>query len=98
MGHVIFWSKRAQYNLDSALTYISENSSEINAKKVYAKILKRSNALQKNPDWIGIPVKEYPGCGYKSITAAGYRIIFRLETERVCIVAVVHRRMLISDL
>ena len=98
MGHVIFWSKRAQYNLDSALSYISDNSSEINAKKVYSKILKRTNALEMNPDWIGIPVKEYPGCGYKFITASGYRIIFRTESERVCIVAVVHRRMLISDL
>ena len=48
---MIFWSKRAQYNLDSALTYISDKSSEINAKKVFAKILKRTNVLEMNPDW-----------------------------------------------
>ena len=56
MGHVIYWSNRASGNLNFALDYISENSSQINAKKVYAKFLKRCSSLEKNPNWIGIPV------------------------------------------
>ncbi len=94
----VIWTQRASDNLDYFKEEIRKRSGlDDVADKFYDKVIARSGKLEIKPDWIGIPVKEYPGVGYKSLYVMDYRIIFRVAVDAVYIVAFLHKRMLIED-
>jgi mRNA-degrading endonuclease RelE of RelBE toxin-antitoxin system len=93
----VIWTERAAGNLDYFKEQIRRKSGLGDvAEKFYAKVIARTERLEYKPEWIGIPVKEYPGSGYKSLYVMDYRIIFRVDVEVVYVVAFLHKRMLID--
>ena len=94
----VIWTQRASDNLDYFKEEIRKRSGlDDVADKFYDKVIARAGKLEVKPDWIGIPVKEYPGVGYKSLYVMDYRIIFRVGVDAVYIVAFLHKRMLIEN-
>jgi plasmid stabilization system protein ParE len=93
----VIWTQRASDNLEYFTRQVHERSGlEDVAEKFYAKVILRASKLELKPDWIGIPVKEYPGAGYKSLFVMDYRIIFRVADDAVYIVSFLHKGMLIE--
>ncbi len=94
----IVWTQRASDNLDYFKDQIRVSSgSEEVANKFYDKVMARADKLVKNPEWIGVPVKEYPDAGYKSLFTMDYRIIFKVSGNLVYIVSFLHKRMLVEN-
>jgi mRNA-degrading endonuclease RelE of RelBE toxin-antitoxin system len=94
----VIWTQRASDNLDYFKAEIRKRSGlEDVAEKFYDKVIARAGKLEVRPDWIGIPVKEYPGAGYKSLYVMDYRIIFRVAKDAVYIVAFLHKGMLVEN-
>ena len=94
----VIWTQRASDNLDYFKAEIRKRSGlDDVAEKFYDKVIARSEKLEVNPEWIGIPVKEYPGEGYKSLYVMHYRIIFRVAKDAVYIVAFLHKGMLVEN-
>jgi len=93
----VIWTERAANNLEYFKGQVRIRSGlEDVADKFYAKVIARASKLEVHPDWIGIPVKEYPGAGYKSLYVMDYRIIFKVDGDCVYIVTFLHKRMLIE--
>jgi mRNA-degrading endonuclease RelE of RelBE toxin-antitoxin system len=94
----IIWSKRAADNLDYFKYQIRAKSGlDDVAEKFYEKVVNRVSRLSVRSGWIGMPVKEYPGAGYKSIIIMDYRIIYKILGNEIHIVTFIHKRMLIKD-
>jgi plasmid stabilization system protein ParE len=93
----VIWTQRASDNLDYFTAKLVERSGlpEVGIN-FYNKVLTRTDKLVRHPTWIGVEVKEYPGCGYRSLYVMDYRIIYRVDHDAVYIVAFVHKRMLID--
>jgi mRNA-degrading endonuclease RelE of RelBE toxin-antitoxin system len=93
----VIWTGRASANLDFFKAQIRDQSGSAEvADKFYEKVVLRADRLLHKPDWIGIPVKEYPGAGYKSLFVMDYRIVFRVDCDVVYIVTFLHKRMIIE--
>ena len=93
----VIWTERAASNLDYFKDQIRRKSGlDDVAEKFYEKVIVRATQLEKGANWIGIPVKEYPGEGYKSLYVMDYRIIFRVDDETVYIVSFLNKRMLVE--
>jgi plasmid stabilization system protein ParE len=94
----VIWTQRASDNLEFFKSEVRKSSGlDDVAERFYEKVIARACRLEVRPDWIGIPVKEYPGAGYKSLLVMDYRIIYRVTKDAVYIVAFLHKRMLIEN-
>jgi len=95
----IIWTDRASSNLNFFREQIRKESGVDDvAERFYQKVILRTDKLENAPNWIGVPVKEYPGAGYMSLYVMDYRIIYRSTSDTVYIVAFVHRSMLIDGM
>jgi mRNA-degrading endonuclease RelE of RelBE toxin-antitoxin system len=95
----VIWTDRAAANLDFFKEQIRKESGVDDvAERFYAKVILRAGKLESTPNWIGVPVKEYPGAGYMSLYVMDYRIIYRVSNANVYIVAFVHKSMLIDGM
>lgn len=90
MAYRVVWSPRALDDIDSIASYISRDSTAY-ASAVVAKIIKATRTLKRFP-FAGRVVPEFEVKSIRECFAYSYRIIYRVESETVTVVAVIHGR------
>ena len=95
----VLWSKVAERDLISIIEYIIKDN-ESNAKKIYDSIKKASFELNSFPQRGRIvPELEYYFINnYREIIIKTWRIIYRIEENKVYILAVLDSRRNIEDI
>ena len=84
------WSDFAREDLDSLVAYISRDSA-FYAKTFAEKIVLSTRRLKQFPQ-SGRMIPEADDKTLREIIVQGYRVMYRLEEERVLILAVMHGR------
>ncbi len=88
MAHRISWSSRAVADLEAIASYISVDSPAY-AHTVVRRIISLTRTLQEFPH-AGRMVPEFDDESIREVVAYSYRIIYKVETERILIAAVLH--------
>lgn len=82
------WSDWARDDLDSLVRYISRDSA-FYARRFGEKIVLATRRLRDFPE-SGRTIPEAEDKTLREIIVPGYRVMYRLETDRVLILAVLH--------
>lgn len=82
------WSNFARDDLDDLVRYISRDSA-LYARRFGQKVVLATRLLRKFPE-SGRMIPEAEAPALREIIVQGYRVMYRLETERVLILAVMH--------
>ena len=96
MALAVAWSPEAIEDIESIAAYI-ERDSPFYAKAVAQKIVELGRSLPLFPQ-SGRVVPELGDAAMRERFVYSYRVIYRVETDRVLIVAVVHGRRLLASL
>ena len=88
MALQVIWTETAQKELKEILSYFAEDSVDV-AQRVGQKILARAAHLVDFPR-VGHFIPEIEGDRYRQLTVYRYRIIYRIEGDKVYIVGVIH--------
>lgn len=94
MAGKVDWSPEAIEDLEAISEYISRDS-EFYAKAVVARIITISRNLEEHPS-IGRVCPEAKNPKIRECLIYSYRLIYRLESERVLILTVFHGRRLLK--
>jgi addiction module RelE/StbE family toxin len=91
----LIWSEEALEDIESIATYI-EKDSPVYAKSVVSKFFEKVELL---PDFqkMGRIVPEINQENIRELFIYSYRLIYKIETENIVIIAVVHGRRLLDD-
>lgn len=95
----VLWTETAARDLEDAVAFIAADSPG-NARRVLARIKKRAAALETHPAR-GRVVPELAAFGFKTwreLIINPYRLLYRIEAERVFVLAVVDSRRDLEDL
>ena len=84
----IEWTEPALYDLDSIQKYIARDSQNY-ANRFIAKIIEAVEKLKKLPQ-IGRMVPEAEEENIRELLFQNYQIMYRLETQRILILTVIH--------
>lgn len=84
------WSDLAREDLDELVRYISRDSA-FYARRFGEKVVLATRRLKTFPE-SGRMIPEAEDQALREIIAQGYRVMYRLEPERVLILAVMHGR------
>ncbi len=90
------WSPEAMEDLESIVEYIARDS-EFYARAVVAEILSVSRNIVEFP-LIGRVVPEMGDERIRERFVYSYRLVYRIEPDRILIVAVIHGKRLIENL
>lgn len=90
MARVLVWSPEAVEDIEAIARYI-ERDSPWYAKAVASKIIEISESIPEFPE-MGRFVPEIGDVSIRERFVHRYRIIYRLESARVLLVAVIHGR------
>ena len=96
MDFEVKWSPEAMEDLESIVEYIARDS-EFYARAVVAEILSVSRNIVEFP-LIGRVVPEMGDERIRERFVYSYRLVYRIESERILIVAVIHGKRLIENL
>ena len=88
MARQLRWSPEAVEDIEAIALYIERDSSYY-ARDVVARMVSLSESIPDNPE-LGRVVPEIRNPDYRERFVHKYRIIYRIESERILIVAVVH--------
>jgi addiction module RelE/StbE family toxin len=88
MASGIGWSQRALRDVEGIADYIAKDSPAY-AAVVVRNIIAQTKMLSQFPR-SGRKVPEFDDEGIRELLAYGYRIIYRIEQDRVIISAVIH--------
>jgi addiction module RelE/StbE family toxin len=88
MAHKIIWSPEAVDDLEAISEYISRDSQTI-AARVIERLLDAVDRLADFPR-LGPRIREWKRSPYRHVVVPPYRVIYRIETEAVFVIAVVH--------
>lgn len=88
MARGLVWSPEAVEDIESIASYIERDSAWY-AKAVASKIVETAEAIPEFPE-LGRVVPEVGDPAIRERFAYSYRIIYRLEAERILIAAVIH--------
>ncbi len=94
MDLTIEWSPEAQEDLGSIAEYIARDS-EFYARSVVTKILSLSREIAEFP-FIGRIVPEIGDRHMRERFIYSYRLVYRIEPQRILIVAVIHGKRLLD--
>lgn len=93
----VHWTARAEARLDAIHAYIAQDNPAA-ASRVTARVLLRSRQIATFPS-SGRRVPDYARDDVRELIEGNYRIIYRLLTDRVDVVAVMHcAQLLPADL
>ena len=95
----VLWAAVAESDLTGIILYIAEESPG-NAKKVLARIRVRTAKLAKSP-MQGRVVPELLSQGisqYREVVISPWRVIYRVEADRVLVVSVIDSRRNVEDI
>jgi addiction module RelE/StbE family toxin len=90
----LIWAPRALGDLEDLIEFISRNA-PMTARRFAQKIVARVDLLEHHP-LMGGYVLEDDTRSYREILQGNYRIIYRVDGERVIIVAVHHSAKLLD--
>jgi len=91
---MVKWTENALKHLLDIYKYIYENS-PVYAKRMVDRLTKRSEQIADFP-MSGRKVPEYPDEDIRELIEKPYRIIYRIKSEQIDILAVVHSAQLLS--
>lgn len=89
------WTQRARNDLRDIHDFIARDSPRA-AEALVERVLTAMERLAVFPE-SGRVVPEFPALGYREIIVSSYRVLYRLESNTVWIVAVVHGRRLLRN-
>lgn len=90
----VVWSEQALLDLESVLNYLESQSLAL-AKRYATAIVRRTDQLERFPLSGGLIDEDDSGT-YRQVLQGPYRIIYRVEAERVYIVTVHHAARILS--
>ncbi len=95
----VFWTQTAQQDLRKIITYIAADS-ETQARTVYSAIKQKANNLQQMPlQGRIVPELSYYGIlTYRELISQPWRIIYRIEDNKVWVLAVIDSRRNVEDI
>ncbi len=96
--HQVYWAAVAQTDLAAILAFVADESLH-NALEILAKIREKAAAMTHTPQR-GRVVPELLNQGishYREIIVAPWRVIYRVEENRVFVVSVVDSRRNVED-
>ena len=95
----VFWTRTAQQDLRKIIAYIAADS-ENQARKVYSAIKKKAANLQQMPlQGKIVPELSYYGIlTYRELISQPWRIIYRIEDNKVWVLAVIDSRRNVEDI
>ena len=91
---IVFWANSAKTHLDGIFNYIALDS-EYYAKSLIEKITSRSIQIALMP-FSGRKVPEFNDDQIREVIESPYRIIYRIQEDRIEVVAIVHGVRLLS--
>jgi addiction module RelE/StbE family toxin len=91
----VYWTDRAKARLKELESYIAQDS-ESSAKKVVKRLLIKSNQISVLP-YSGRKVPEYGQDDIREMLVKPYRIIYRIRTDRIDVLTVMHYRQLLPS-
>ena len=91
----VYWTDRAKARLKELESYIAQDS-ESAAKKVVKRLLIKSNQISLLP-YSGRKVPEYGQDDIREMLVKPYRIIYRIRTDRIDVLTVMHYRQLLPS-
>jgi toxin ParE1/3/4 len=94
MAHQLAWSPEAIEDIEAIASYIERDSSRY-AQVVASKIVATAESIPNHPE-IGRIVPEIGVRDIRERFVYSYRVIYRIEPERVLIVAVIHGSRLLQ--
>lgn len=90
MAYRVIWSDDAVEDLQQISDYIARDSGHY-ARVVVRRIIERTRSLSRYPS-IGRVVPEVGDEAFREILVHSYRVIYRVERDRVTIEAVAHSK------
>jgi len=96
MDFKVVWSPEAVEDIESIAEYINRDS-EFYASSVVAKVVDLAGALGEFP-LIGRIVPELDDEAIRERFVYSYRVIYRVEKERILVLAVVHGKRLLESI
>jgi toxin ParE1/3/4 len=91
----IIWSENALNDIGNIALYIS-NDSEFYAKQFVKKLIATTRKLESFPK-IGKIIRELPYSDYREVLFKKYRIIYRIDADKVYIITVHHSARLLEN-
>lgn len=89
----LIWTLSAINDLDSIAEYISIDS-EIAVKKFVGEIIAKADTIIFHP-LKGRPIPERIPGGYRQILHKSYRIIYKVENEKIYVSSIYHQKRLL---
>lgn len=89
----IIWSERAIADIEAIRTYIARDDTRV-ADRFVERLLKRGQSLQAFP-LVGASLM-IPGKQLREVYEGNYRLIYRVESDFIYIVTVVHSARLLD--
>jgi len=96
MARKLVWSPEAIEDIESIASYI-ERDSPWYAKAVTSRIITTAETIPEYPE-MGRLVAEVGNPAIRERLVYSYRIIYRVEPERILMIAVIHDRRLLQPL
>ena len=96
MDYLVNWSPEAVEDLESIITYIARDS-EFYTHSVASKILTTSKKIPDNP-FIGRKVPEIDVNGIREKFVYSYRLIYRIQSNIITIIAILHGKRLLENI
>ena len=84
----VFWTQNAKHELRAAFDYIAQNSPRY-AQGMVDRITRKTESLNAFPH-LGAAVPEYADDAIRELLEHPYRIIYRVNPDRVEVLSVVH--------
>ncbi len=91
----VVWAQTAIDHLAGIFGYIARDSVQY-ARRMVDRITSRSKQIAAFPE-SGEIVPEYGDSSIREVIEGPYRIIYRIETERIAVVAVIHGARLLPE-
>ena len=95
MAFKLEWSQEAIEDIESIANYI-EKDSIFYAKSVVSKIFEKAEVLIDFPH-LGRKVPEFNDISIREIFIYSYRLIYKVESNKILFVAVIHGKRLLED-
>ncbi|HEX5151711.1 MAG TPA: type II toxin-antitoxin system RelE/ParE family toxin [Parafilimonas sp.] len=88
----ITWTENALNDIDNNASFISKDS-EFYAKQFVKKLINATLKLKSFPE-IGKTIRELPQSNYREILFRKYRIIYKIDDDKVYVITVHHSAQL----
>lgn len=91
----IIWTENALNDIDNIALYSSKDS-EFYAKQFVKKLINTTLKLESFPE-IGKIIRELPQSDYREILFKKYRIIYRIDSDKIYIITIHHSARLLEN-